>query len=113
MAQCLLHDAGLPDSFWGYAVLHCSHILNLLPSRAIHKKTTPHELFTGNKPSLAHLRIFGCKAYAHIPKEKCDKFAATSMECIYIGYAKNRKAYRLYHKPSQRILKSRDVTFDE
>jgi hypothetical protein len=55
MACCLLHNAGLPDSFWGYAVLHCGHILNLLPSRRIHEKTTPHELFTGKKPSLAHL----------------------------------------------------------
>jgi hypothetical protein len=89
MARCLLHDAGLPDSFWSYAVLHCGHILNLLPSRSIREKTTPLELFTGNKPSLAHLRIFGCKAYTHIPKEKRDKFAATSMECIYIGYAEN------------------------
>jgi hypothetical protein len=26
--------------------------------------------------------------YAHIPKEKYDKFAATSIECIYIGYSK-------------------------
>jgi hypothetical protein len=89
MARCLLHDAGLPDSFWSYAILHCGHILNLLLSHSIHEKTTPIKLFTGNKHSLAHLRIFGHKAYAHIPKEKCDKFAATSMECIYIGYTEN------------------------
>jgi hypothetical protein len=106
MARCLLHDAGLPDSFWSYTVLHCSHILNLLPSHSIHEKTTPLELFTGNKPSLTHLRILGCKAYAHIPKEKCDKFATTSMECIYIGYTENYKAYCLYHKHSRRVFES-------
>jgi hypothetical protein len=55
MARCLLHNTGLPDSFWSYDVLHCGHILNLLPSHAIHEKTTPLELFTRNKPSLMHL----------------------------------------------------------
>jgi hypothetical protein len=86
--------------------LTCGHILNLLLSRSIHEKTTPLELFTGNKPSLTHLRIFRCKAYAHIPKEKRDKFGATSMECIYIGYAENRKAYHPYRRHSRRVLKS-------
>jgi transposase InsO family protein len=70
MAHCLLHDAALPDTFWGYAVQHSAHILNSLPSHALDSSTMPEEIFTGNKPSIANLRIFGCKAYAHIPKEK-------------------------------------------
>ena len=113
MARCLLHDAGLPDSFWGYAVLHSARILNVLPSRALKRHITPEEAFTGNKPSLAQLRIFGCTAYAHIPKEKRQKLDVKTLQCIYIGYAENRKAYRLYHKPTRRVFESRNVTFDE
>jgi hypothetical protein len=113
MARCLLHDAALPDTFWGYVVQHSARILNSLPSRALDSSTMPEEIFTGNKPSIANLRIFGCKAYAHIPKEKRCKLDVKTLECIYIGYADNRKAYRLYHKPSRRVFESRDVTFDE
>jgi hypothetical protein len=73
MARCLLHDSGLPRTFWGYAVLHSARILNILPSRALNTQTTPEEILTGNKPSIAHLQIFGCTAYAHIRKEKRQK----------------------------------------
>jgi hypothetical protein len=35
------------------------------------------------------------------------------MECIYIGYTENYKAYCLYHKHSRRVFESWDVTFNE
>jgi hypothetical protein len=35
------------------------------------------------------------------------------MECTYIGYTANHKAYWLYHKPTRWVYESRDVTFDE
>jgi len=34
-----------------------------LPNRYLKNTLTPHEAYTGNKPSVAHLRIFGCKAW--------------------------------------------------
>jgi hypothetical protein len=68
-------------------------ILNLLPSHALDSNITPEEVFTGNKPSIAHLRIFGCKAYTHIPKEKRHKLNVKTTECTYIGYTANHKAY--------------------
>jgi hypothetical protein len=113
MGRCLLNDAGLPDNFWCYAVQHSTNILNVLPTRLTTGNLTLHEAFIGKKPSIVHFRIFGCKAYTHIPKKKRDKFASTSLECMFIGYAENRKAYCLYHKPTRRVLESRDVTFDE
>jgi hypothetical protein len=54
-----------------------------------------------------------CLLHAYIPKEKHNTFTATSMECIYIGYAENCKAYRLYHKHSRRVFDSQDLTFDK
>ena len=90
----------LPDNFWCYAVQHSTNILNILPTRSTAGNLTPHEAFIGDKLSIAHFCIFGCKAYAHIPKEKRDKFVSTSLECTFIGYAENCKAYHLYHKPT-------------
>ena len=31
---------------------------------------TPYEAWYGYKPKAHHLRVFGCDAYAHIPKDK-------------------------------------------
>lgn len=33
----------------------------------------PMEVWTGNKPSLYYLCVFGCEAYALLPKEKPSK----------------------------------------
>ena len=55
MARCLLNDAGLPGTFWGHAVQHSVRILNVLPSRVLDGDITPHEAFTGNKPSISNL----------------------------------------------------------
>jgi hypothetical protein len=34
---------------------------------------TPEEMFTGNKPEVSHLKIFGCPVFIHIPKERRNK----------------------------------------
>ena len=44
------------------------HIINMSPSRPLGLKI-PQEIWTGNKPSYDKLRIFGCEAYALIPKD--------------------------------------------
>lgn len=67
-ARAMLNDAGLPNKYWGDAVLHAAHIINRLPTKSLESKSTPYEAYTGNKPSVAHLRVFGCTAHAHIPR---------------------------------------------
>jgi transposase InsO family protein len=70
MARTMLRDVQLPNSYWGDAILYSAHILNRVPTRAIPGDVTPHEAFTGNKSSVAHIRAFGCTARVHIPDEK-------------------------------------------
>jgi len=113
MARAMLFDAGLPNTYWGDAILYATHVLNRVPTRAIADRLTPHEVFTGNRPSVAHLRIFGCKAHVHVPDEKHCKLDAKSVECTFLGFAESRKAYVCVHCASGRIFESRDVVFDE
>ena len=40
---------------------------------------TPQEVWTGKKPSLSHLMVFGCDAYVHVPKEKRTKLDSKSL----------------------------------
>lgn len=82
MAHTMLSDAGLPNAYWGDAVLYAPHVLNCIPTRAIAECLTPHKAFTENRPSVMHLKIFRCKAHIHIPDEKCHKLNAKSIRSI-------------------------------
>ena len=48
------------------------YLINRSPSSSLGDKT-PHEVWYGKKPSLRHLRVFGCEAYVYILKEKRTK----------------------------------------
>ena len=68
-ARSMLHGAGLGQEFWVEAVNTACYLVNRSPSSALEDKT-PQEVWTGKKPSLSHLRVVGCDAYVHVPKEK-------------------------------------------
>ena len=72
------------------------YLVNRSPSSALEDKT-PHEVWTGKKPSLSHLRVFGCDAYVHVPKEKRTKLDNKSERCIFIGYKDGLKGYKLWN----------------
>jgi len=74
---------------------------------------TPQEVWTGKKPSLSHLRVFGCDAYVHVPKEKLTKLDIKSEKCIFIGYKDGLKGYKLWNPVTWKVVYSRDVVFRE
>ena len=82
------------------------------PYRVLSNKT-PKEAFSGEKPKVSHLRIFGCLMYIHIPKEKRTKLDPLGKKGIFVGYNETSKAYRIYFPRFKKINISRDVTFDE
>ena len=45
------------------------YLVDKSPSSVLEDKT-PQEVWTGKKPFLSHLTVFGCDAYVHVPKEK-------------------------------------------
>ncbi|XP_026441683.1 uncharacterized protein LOC113340837 [Papaver somniferum] len=74
---------------------------------------TPEEALTGRKPSVRHLKVFGCIAYAHIPTEIRKKLDNKSEKCIFLGYSVATKGYKLYNPETRKMIISRDVIFDE
>ena len=88
------------------------YLVNRSPSSALEDKT-PQEVWTGKKPSLSHLRVFGCDAYVHVPKEKRTKLDSKSEKCIFIGYKDGLKGYKLWNPVTRKVVYSRDVVFRE
>eukprot|EP00253_Pinus_taeda_P030880 PITA_30880 len=68
----MLSGVRLGQEFWEEAVETACYVVNRSPSSTLDDKT-PQEVWIGKKPSLSHLRVFGCDAYVHVPKEKRTK----------------------------------------
>lgn len=109
--RCMLIDSGLDQRFWAEAASTASYLINRVPCRG--NEGCPEELWSGRKPNLKHLRVFGCPALVHVPKQRRSKIDPKSLECIMVGYSTESKAYRLFDPSDQKIIVSRDVVFLE
>ena len=69
VARDMIHDKDLPMHLWEEAARTLVYVHNHSPHRLIENKTL-EEVFSGKKPEVSHLRIFGCPVYIHIPKRK-------------------------------------------
>jgi hypothetical protein len=108
----LLNDQGLSMFLWGEVAITAIYVKNRSPRRIL-KDMTPEESFSGKKPNVENLRIFGCPVYSHIPKDKRNKLEPSGNKGIFVGYIDSSKAYRIYIPEQHKIEVNRDVTFNE
>ena len=101
----------LPKKFWAEALSTAVYLRNHSPTKAV-TGMTPFEAWTGEKPSVDHLRTFGCTAYAHIAKDKRKKLDLKARKYILLGYGNETKGYRLclYDPIQSRVI---HVLFNE
>jgi hypothetical protein len=110
--KALLNDQGLSMFLWGEAAMTAIYVQNRSPHRIL-KDMTPEEAFSGKKPNVENLRIFGCLVYSHISKDKRNKLEPSGKKGIFVGYNESSKAYRIYIPEQHKIEVSRDMTFNE
>ena len=102
----------MPHYFWVEAMNTCVYIMKRTPNVAMHRVTL-EEKYSGKKPDLSHLKVFGCIAYVHIPDELRTKLDPKAEKCIFVGYSLEQKGYRCYNPSTCELRVSRDVVFDE
>lgn len=62
----MMHGGNCEPYLWAEAVNCALYVLmNRTPNSKISKKT-PFEAWTGRKPDLEHIRVFGSVAYTHV-----------------------------------------------
>uniref|UniRef100_A0A2N9GEX0 Integrase catalytic domain-containing protein n=1 Tax=Fagus sylvatica TaxID=28930 RepID=A0A2N9GEX0_FAGSY len=111
-ARCLRLNAELPKIFWAEAVDMACYIINRSPRVALDGKVA-EEVWTGQEVDYSFMRIFGCPAYVHISGEDRSKLDPKSKKCIFLGFKKGVKGYKLWDPIAQKVVISRDVVFDE
>ncbi|GJW20326.1 retrovirus-related pol polyprotein from transposon TNT 1-94 [Tanacetum coccineum] len=74
---------------------------------------TPYELVRGKKHDLIFLRVFGALCYPTNDSKDLGKLKAKADIRIFVGYAPNRKGYKIYNKITQRRMEIIQVQFNE
>ena len=100
----------VPKGFWSYGALTALYLINRLPSCVLDFKS-PLEILQFTSPKLAHLKVFGCSCFVHLPSSKQDKLDFKAVKCIFLGYSQTQKGYRCYDSSQKKMYVSRDVRF--
>jgi hypothetical protein len=85
-ARALRIAAGLSSNMWPEMAQTAGYLNNRTPKRQL-KRKTPFEALTGEKPSLAHLHPYGCRAYPlnkNIPRRQ--KLEPRAFISYLVGY---------------------------
>lgn len=101
-ARCSLYDSKLSRDFWAKAVMTAVKLINSSCSSAIN--AIPDEVWFDKPIDFSKLKVFGCRAMAHVPKDKRKKLDKKSVMCIFLGYSDKVKGYRLMNENSKKNL---------
>ena len=90
--RSMLADANLHHEFQAEALSTAVYLQNRSAMKAV-DGMTPFEAWMKKKPSVSHLRIFGCKAFSHILNDERGKLDCKAKRCIFVGYREESKSY--------------------
>lgn len=109
--RAALSDAKIGDELWGEAVVAAVFVMNRSPRAG--QDLTPWEAFTGKRPDVSGLRVWGRKAFALKPPSQQRGFNPKTNVGIMVGYVAGGRGYRVYLPATKRVVERRDVLMDE
>ncbi|CAL8152562.1 unnamed protein product [Prunus armeniaca] len=112
MSKTMMKEKKLPYKFWGEIVNIAVYIHNRCPTKAL-DTITHFQAFSGRKPRIKHFKVFGSICFCHVPSQLRSKLEDSAVTCIFVGFGKCEKGYRVYNLQTKKISTSRGVTFDE
>ncbi|MDV3181226.1 MAG: hypothetical protein Q8830_03370, partial [Candidatus Phytoplasma australasiaticum] len=71
------------------------------------------KIWADKNVSYKHLRVFGCKAFIHVPKDERQKLDVKTWQYVFIGYGQDEFGYRFYGPVHKKLIRSRDAVFIE
>ncbi|CAI7771911.1 unnamed protein product, partial [Closterium sp. NIES-53] len=111
--RTILVDSGLPLRFWPLAICHATVIKNRVLTHVGGQHWVPMEKWSGKKPLVDMLRVFGRMGLVHVPKEKRDKLQAAAVWAVHLGLARGSKGWLMWDPKSNTIFTTRDAKFME
>ena len=120
--RAILAEADLPIEFWPEAAQSDVYVRNRIGNgpEINRQLVSPCEAFDKVKPSINHLRVWGCKCYSFLPTKSLpqgsrkDKLTDRSRTCVFIGYVDNTSSqWQLWAPDLKTTIKAHTVKFAE
>ena len=89
MVRSMMSHAGLSLYLWGEAINTAQYILNRVPSKSMPK--TPYELWTGAKPKIEHIKVWGCPVHVLLPPQERQTAGKNEKESLVCWLPKSFK----------------------
>lgn len=82
-ARSMAISCGIPTFIWSKVVNTSNYLVNRGPMCA-NNDIVLEQRYSKHKSHVNHLRVFGCLAYVHVPKQDCDKLGSkTKNVCLW------------------------------
>jgi transposase InsO family protein len=111
MVRSMIKEKSLPHYLWGEATATAAYLLNRCPTKRM-ENVTPEEAWSGVKPCVKHLRVFGSLYFRHIPDQLRRKLDDKAQPAVMVGYH-STGSYKLYDPIGKKVMFNKDVSFDE
>ncbi len=111
--RLIYHGANLDKKFSAEALATSLFIRNRVLSPSLPNNVTPYLRWMGKTLDISYFRVFGCKCWCVIQRNKIHKLDSHSRAGTMLGYSTNGKGCKIWDAWSQCMVASRDVTFDE
>ena len=87
-------------------------LINLSPSYLL-EGDIPKRVWTRKFVSFKHLRVFGYRAFVHVPRDKRSKLDNKAKQIMFLGYSNEEFRYRLWDSATKKFIRNKDVVFFE
>ena len=108
MGRCMLLDKKLPKELWPYAVHTAVYTINRCLNSRVNK--TPCEAWTGRRPNISNMRVFGCEYYTYTQHHKA-KLEERGRKGVFVSYNRSSPANLVYFPDIRKVIKCRLVHF--
>ncbi len=115
LARAMLIGRNLPSFLWQSAIEYAAYIRNRASTRVLAGKT-PEEAWTGIKPSVAHLREFGCEVWVKREGKNLSKLGGDQTKAekhTFVGFTDDPVVIKYYDVHLRDIRESRNYTWAE
>ncbi|CAI7846393.1 unnamed protein product [Closterium sp. NIES-54] len=111
--RTILVDSGLTLRFCPPAIRHATVIKNQVLTHVGGQHWVLMEKWSGKKPLVDMLRVFGCMGLVHVPEEKRKKLQAAAVWAVHLGLARGSNDWLMWDPKSNTIFTTRDAKFME
>ena len=104
--RSMISHSTLLKSLWGETLKTAIYIFNRIPTKVTTK--TLYEFWTGKKPSVKHLHVWGCPVEARPYRHNEKKIDSRMLSYYFIGYLEKSRGYKFYD-PATKSISSQEM----